>query len=488
MKHRPALSAASALLALSSLLASTNAQEAKPKPDDKPPAKADAAKDKKPEPAKEHLAKTAPFEIVVELDALFTAGKAHPISLAPKAWSDMTVLSVVPHGTQVKKGDKLVTIDLEKLTKAIKDIELDEPAARLAIQMATAEVKALEKAMPVQLEAARRAKRISDEELAYYEQTGHAENLKEAERNMEWAQRSFEYAKEELEQLEKMYAADDLTEETEEIILRRARKDFDRSKENLRLAKMETERQIRVQIPRGRIEKKAANEVGALTYEGAVFTLPRTLEQKRFALDKAQRVRADALRKLRDMKADLASFDVRAPADGVVYYGRLDKGKLATAATAAKKLVPGGKLSSRDVFMTVAETGGLGLSATVPEEKLAHLNRGLTGTAIPVSNPSLKIPVKVNAVSYVPAAFTANLSADIDNSKLYPGMKAKVKLDVAKFDKAITVPNELLDGDSVWLAGKDGKKEQRKVKTGPTDGKVTVILSGLKDGEKIVAK
>jgi HlyD family secretion protein len=478
MKHRRALSAA-ALLALSTLPA--NAQEAKADP------KKAAAKPAAPSPT-EHVAKAGPFEISVELDALFTARKQHRVSLTPKAWKDMTVLSVLPHGSRVKKGDRLLTLDTKKLNKAIEETELAEPAAKLTLKLAEAELTHLEKSTPPQLEAARRAKRIADDDWAHYEKIGHAEALKSAQRSIQFAQQSYDYAKEEFEQLKKMYEADDLTEETEEIILKRAKNSFERATESLRLAKMRSNRELKVLIPRQRIANKAAVESGNLSYGDTVHNLPRLLEQKRFAVEKARRDRVIAVTKLRDLKADLASFDVRSPADGIVYYGISKNGKWITAPAAAKKLVTGGKLSPRERFITVAETGQLGLAATVPEEKLAHLKPGLSGTATPVSAPSLKLPTKVASVNYIPGAFAATLNAETDSARLFPGMKAKVKLSVAKFDRAITVPNNLIDGDSVWVSDKDGKKQKRKIKAGLSDGKVTVILKGLKEGEKIVSK
>ncbi len=214
MKHRHALFV-TALLALSTTL--NHAQEAKPEP---------KAKEEKKKPAPtEHVAKAGPFKIEVELDALFSSpsDKEHKISLTPKSWGDMTVLSALPHGARVKKGDKLINIDTEKLKKAIREVELAEPAAKLALKIAEAEVTALEETTPRQLTAARRNKSITEENWKHYENTGHPEAVRAAKKSIQFAQQGFEYAKEEYEQLKKMYEADDLTEETEEIILKRAK-------------------------------------------------------------------------------------------------------------------------------------------------------------------------------------------------------------------------------------------------------------------------
>ena len=66
-------------------------------------------------------------------------------------------------------------------------------------------------------------------------------------------------------------------------------------------------------------------------------------------------------------------------------------------------------------------------------------------------------------------------------------MAAKLKINVANYDKAITVPNNLINGDTVKVL-LNGEKIDKKIKKGPSDGKVTVILEGISEGEKIVAQ
>ena len=66
-------------------------------------------------------------------------------------------------------------------------------------------------------------------------------------------------------------------------------------------------------------------------------------------------------------------------------------------------------------------------------------------------------------------------------------MAAKLKINAADYDKAITVPNNLINGDTVKVLF-NGEKIDKKIKKGPSDGKVTVILEGISEGEKIVAQ
>ncbi len=73
---------------------------------------------------------------------------------------------------------------------------------------------------------------------------------KVTEYHLKSAQEILEYAEEEYRQLEKMYKADDLREETEKIVLRRAKAGVDRAKLGLELAQASHEEAVKLSLPR----------------------------------------------------------------------------------------------------------------------------------------------------------------------------------------------------------------------------------------------
>ena len=444
-------------------------------------------KEKQPPAPSEYITKLAPFKITVELDGFFSPTKEHKFSLAPKAWADMTVVTAMEHGQTVNKGDKLVTLETKKLSEAISEAEKNHPSLKLAHDILESELKSLEKSTPKTIENTKRAKSVADEQWQYYQKTGHAEAIRATELSLHFAQQSYDYAKEEYEQLLKMYEADDLTEETEEIILKRAKSSFERASESLRLSKMRIDRELKINLPEKLKSSSAQNEMNEIDHKDAMINLPRALQQKKFSYEKSGRDLKKIEDSLKKMKADLNSFDVTSPVNGVLFYGMNKDGKWLTSAAVAKKLVPGGKLAPHEVFMTVIEHGALNLVASVPEAKLANLKEGIDTHITPVSNPALNLRGKVQKVSRIPGAYRLTASVDSDNHNLLPGMAAKLKINVANYDKAITVPNNLINGDTVKVLF-NGEKIDKKIKKGPSDGKVTVILEGISEGEKIVAQ
>ncbi|MEZ5303785.1 MAG: HlyD family efflux transporter periplasmic adaptor subunit [Verrucomicrobiales bacterium] len=316
--------------------------------------------------------------------------------------------------------------------------------------------------------------------------------------DVKFAEQLLDNAREELVQLEKMYKADDLTEETEEIILRRQRNAVESAEFRLGRVKVEAEQQLTVGIPRQGEALKAARRDAELAHELAEKNLPRALEQKRFEVDKLRRDNAKAEEKLADLRADRKLAVVKSPAEGILIYGTSEEGAFPGAAGAAKKLVPGGKVAAREIIMTVVDPGKLAAFAKIPEAKLADVAPGREGVAAPEANPAAEIPAKVESLGYIPAVgggYPAKLSlqppADL-MPPLMPGMKLKVSLGTSEKENVLLAPKSAIfeeDGKSfAYLAKEDGGHEKREVKVGATNGKNLEVKDGLKEGDKILAK
>ena len=75
-----------------------------------------------------------------------------------------------------------------------------------------------------------RNRRITEEDWKRFQEVDKPLMAKLTDFHLKAAQEALEYAEEEYRQLEKMYKADDLREETEKIVLRRAKAGVDRAK------------------------------------------------------------------------------------------------------------------------------------------------------------------------------------------------------------------------------------------------------------------
>ena len=185
--------------------------------------------------------KQAPFKIEVDLSGIFEADHMWPVALRPESYSSFSVIKAVPPGKRVQKGETLVWLDMKEIDQQIQDLQHTLRLNELSQQSAKAVLDLLKTTVPLDLESAIRAKRIADEDLNYFLQTNRAFEQESAEFSLKSSKQSLEYAQEELKQLEEMYNADDLTEETEEIVLKRARNDVERARFYLKSTELRTQ-------------------------------------------------------------------------------------------------------------------------------------------------------------------------------------------------------------------------------------------------------
>ena len=88
-------------------------------------------------------------------------------------------------------------------------------------------------------------------------------------------------------------------------------------------------------------------------------------------------------------------------------------------------------------------------------------------------------------------ARTVDIEATFNNpdepGKLLVGYSADVEVVLAVRDDVVRVPTAaLLEGGRVLVAGKDGKLEERKIRTGLANWEFTEVLEGLAAGERVV--
>ncbi len=443
-----------------------------------------------------HKVKAEPFRIVVDFKGIFAAVKSHPIRVRPDTWADLTVArDAVAHGTHVSVKDVLVNLKTDKLEQKIADSQLALEMAKLDMAVAKMEYGFATNNAAMDKKAATRTLVRLEEDFKRYEQKIKAFSEKDAKFSLRNSEHSLSYVKEELKQLKKMYEADDITEETEEIIVKRAQHAVDRSLHYLERSQNSTDATLMFSLPREYEDMKDVLTRKQLdtgktnnTFEEKFKKLELGLRRQTIDLKRAEEAHAK-------LENDLKKMTVRAPANGVVYYGKFSDGVWGGQKLAKTKLRKNGKLTSGEVFMTVVEIRPLQIHGSVAEKDLRKVAAGITGWATPIADLGHRVPVKVTRISRVPTApgqYALTLSTEVaEKGYLMPGMGCAVKLEVYENKKAITVPSKALAQNAagatfVQVKGDGGVITDQVVKIGNSHNGKTVITEGLAEGNEIL--
>jgi multidrug resistance efflux pump len=466
-------------------------------PSDKPAAKKTDESAAKCEKNAAYTVKRKPLKVTLVLDGVFAAEKAYEIFIKPEEWNTLRVESAASHGAQVQKGEVILSLDTEKIDLAIKDLQADLKLGKISVQQNEEQLQALDKLTPLDLQAGQRSARIGEEDRKYFADVTRPFAIKLADFRLKMAEVALEYEQEELRQLEKMYKADEITEETEQIVLKRARDTVEKAKFTVDYIKLDRDQTLKFDIPRAGESIEDSAQRRSIDWEKIKIELPLTVSKQRLELEKLRLAQDKNDDRLKKLLADRDMMTVKSPIDGIVYYGKSVRGKFSDSNSLAESLRPNGSIMPNQIVMTVVEPRPMSITATVPETQLHYLRPGLKGIATPTGYPDLKLSTEIDDVTDVPTApgsFDAGLAVTLSRKSkwIMPGMSCKVKLVPYLKKDALVVPPKYIQTDDVdedknfvWVLDKDGKPQRRDIKVGEKTDKHVEILKGLTEGEKV---
>jgi cobalt-zinc-cadmium efflux system membrane fusion protein len=176
-----------------------------------------------------------------------------------------------------------------------------------------------------------------------------------------------------------------------------------------------------------------------------------------------------------------ASVPVRAPMAGVVQ---------------SRDVAPGETIAADAPLMTLVNLQTVAVEAAIYEKDFARVRIGAPVTATVDAFPGRTFNGRITFLGSQldPETRTLTARALLDNNgRLRPGMFARGHISTASGQLVVSVPSDAvqtMDGKTIVFVatGKPNEFKAQPVNTGATANGATAIKSGLKPGEKIVAK
>lgn len=439
-----------------------------------------------------HTVKKGTLSLVVQGEGTFKpvdAFEVRPRLLAHQG--PLTIVSAAPHGAVVKKGDAILEFDQTLIKNDLTSAESDLAAAKAGLEKAQAD-----QALGTAADA--RAMRMAEADFGnaeaaqkWWENVDGPQMLRRTELQVKLARASVEDQADELDQLRKMYKSEDLTSATADIVVKRAVRQLEVSKQSLKMSEEQAEKVKSHTYPIARQDTLDALEGSRQRLSMLKVAQAQTAVLRKGALTGAQLAAANAERKLGDLNKDLANFAFKSPTDGVVFYGQYGEGTWVGGDP--KSLRPTERVSAGGILMTVYAPGKLSVRMPLPESQSSWVTAGTKARVVPVAYPELPYDASCGTPAVVTKAgpgLSFELTLDVPqlDSRVQPGMRANVTVEATEIADVLLVPNGALSGGKVWKRGKDGKESQVVVVTGRSDGKMTEIRSGLAEGDEILAQ
>jgi hypothetical protein len=396
---------------------------------------------------------------------------------------EVEVVDALPHGSFVNEGDVVARFDAQAIDEQVVRAKMALERSELDMRAAEEDQRARREAEAEKLDAARSASERAAKRLRGYREH-ELKFIEESERmNLQARQHNLENQKDELDQLEKMYAEDELVDATEEIVLKRSRRRYAQSVQGHELAERRRIYDKEWYDPwrEEDLVKEAETRAAGLqrlerSQEFAEKRDVLAMAQRRFDLEKQRR-------DLQDLVRDRDAFTVRAPRAGILMLannGQIEKGT---------------KLRSGASLGTVADAKKYNVETTVAEKDILQVKSGTAVEVVPTANADLKLMGRLR-VDYLPGknGFGAEVVLSQPDVRLRPGFTCEVEIILAEERDAVLVPKAALierDGATLIRCGRtqDGPFEERAVVVGVVDENNASIRDGVAAGEFVaVAK
>jgi len=434
--------------------------------------------------------KRGSLSIVVDAQGAFEPVDPFEARLKLKAYQgELLIKSIAANGAAIKKGDVLLEIDSATMQRTLAAAENEDLAAKANLAKAEADIKVAQEADVLAERQQQDARKQAEDQVKWFETVDGPQTLKQVELGLQQSKDQMDDQQDELDQLKKLYKADDLTNATADIVVKRAVRNLDLYKT---LYAMAGERANKVRTFSYPITKQRVYD--NLTTAREQYAMFETAQQQAKVLRQTtlEAVRAAAVAagmKLDDLKADANLLTFRAPFDGSLCYGQVVNGNWSGGDP--RTMRAGEHVAGQAVLMTLYQPGRLKIALDLPEAKFFAIQPGQKASISPVAEPELKYEGMCEPGPKTPAAggagYAMTLSTGNVDPKLVPGMKAQIHMDVPLVDNVLLAPTTAIVKSTAWVKTANAI-ESRHVMTGRSDGKSIEILSGLHEGDQVLTQ
>lgn len=366
------------------------------------------------------------------------------------------ILWVIEEGARVKAGDKLVELDASALDQEIKQQRIIVNSSRAMMISAQSALEQAEVAKEEYLEGQFK----QEEQMILSEILVAEENLSRAQENAAFSE---ELAAQGF-QTQVQLKADKFSVQKNQVDLKLA--------EN----KLNTLRQITKR--KMLIGFDADIETAKAKYESEVSSHEEEVD------------------KLKELEEQLKLCVITAPEDGQVVHAN----KFSSRGGSAEFVVePGAMVRERQTIIRLPDPNNMQVKAKINESKISLVSEGMpVRVRIGAFEETTLdgIVTKVNKYAEPGGWFSSQVKEYATLIKIVDpppevrtGMTAEVQILVEQLDDALLIPVQaLVNYRAHYFAVvlKNGKAETREITIGPTDDKMVVIKSGLKEGETVV--
>lgn len=403
------------------------------------------------------------------------------------------IISIVPEGTYVKKGDLLVELDSSTLKDEVNRQEVTYQNFEFAFIQAKENLSIQESLIESQIKDAELRLEFAKSDLEKYKEGDapqqintatntiiiRAEQLQRAQDKLEWTQ-----------QLHKKGYASKAELEADSLALTQARIALEQSQEDLRLL-------IKYDQPKNLLKLQSAVDQAEKELDRLKQRTAAQLAQAKADLKTRQRSLELALEKLNQLKQQLENARIKAPQDGLVVYASSnpsgDRGD-------QPLIEEGAQIYQRREIIKLPDVSQMLVEIRVHESHVLQVRPGLEAYVTIDSLPDQRFKGRVRKVAVLPMqqrmfggnppkVYSTEVLIEDKLPDLKPGVSARAEIIVTNLVNALTVPLQsvaTIKGKQVCYVQNGKSASPVPVVVGNFNDQFIEIKSGLKEGDRVL--
>lgn len=321
------------------------------------------------EPVQEPVQEPA-VEIVSLGSGTVVAAKGIEYRVWPRSYSGQMILKdVAEHGSWVEKGQPMARLDRRSLEKQLEAAEIAEEQAEIALRAAHERAEMQTESLEWGLHRKELALERAAQELESWEEFERGQAEANQRLSAMYRKHGLEDALDELMQLEAMYTDDELTDATEEIVLKRSRRNLERSRISAELQERQAAHTRETDWKRTSMMRRVALEEAEMAMHHAQREAEMSMRSLESGMQSAERALRDARQRLEDLHHDAEMLAMMAPARGVLLHGSLHQG-------GTSRHNEGGQLAPRQVAFSIIQPGKYAVKMHLSAELITQCSNG----------------------------------------------------------------------------------------------------------------
>ncbi len=404
-----------------------------------------------------------------------------------------SIITLVPEGTVVKKGDLLVELDASALLDNKIDQEIRVQNTEAAYVGAKENFAVVENQARSDTDKARLTLEFARQDLKKYLEGEYPNQLKEAEAKITLAQEELTRTQETLKWSTTLYSEKYISQtelQADELAAKRDSLDLELAQNSLDLLKNFTNKRSLAQLESDVSQAEMALERTTRKAKADVIQAEADLKAKEAEYERQKD-------KLKKTENQIEKTKIYAPVDGLAIYATsAQRGGMRRD---TQPLDEGQEIRERQELIYLPTAASVNAEVSIHESNLEKVRQGLKAIVTVDTLPGKKFFGTVAHIAPLPDAqsmwmnpdlkvYNTDIYLDNNDDNLHTGLSCRAEIIIEQYSDAIYVPVQavLRVGGETTVYVLNGKTlEPRKVETGLDNNRMIRIISGLREGEVV---